>query len=152
MDKIPDVLFKEILCYTEEGKNVNIFDTCREFQEYKEKYFHCMINNKRSIEYYKKVLNNDEIILKGKLHLDLSYCNIIKDVSCLGCVYSLKLSFCKNIKDVSCLGGVNTLNLSHCKNLEDVFCLGNVHRLNLKGCNKDLDISMLSGVKKLIKP
>ena len=64
-----------------------------------------------------------------QLHLDLSGCNNITDVSALGGVHTLNLSGCSNLTDVSALGGVHTLDLSECSNITDVSALDGVHTL-----------------------
>jgi hypothetical protein len=82
-----------------------------------------------------------------QLHIDLSHCYQIVDVSMLGNVYELNLTYCTEVVDVSLLGNIYKLNLSYCRRVSDVSALGTVCDLNLTYCNSVDDVSMLGGVK-----
>ena len=123
----------------------SLCDTCLLFTTLK-KYINYKLNKKYSLMYYDNVLFKNIILSKifnpyKQLHLNLSYCNNITDVSTLCNVHTLNLSDCNNITDVSTLGNVHTLNLSFCDKITDVSTLGNVHTLNLSNCNKITDVS-----------
>ena len=71
---------------------------------------------------------------RKQLHIKLSGCSEVTDVSMLGNVHTLDLSCCSNVTDVSMLGNVHTLNLSYCSKVTDVSMLGNVHTLKRWKC------------------
>ena len=52
-----------------------------------------------------------------QLHLNLTICHNITDVSILANVHTLDLISCHNITNVSALRNIHTLDLSGCKNI-----------------------------------
>jgi hypothetical protein len=108
------------------------------------------LNDDYSFMYYDDISFRNRVLSKifnpyKQLHLDLSWCLNIEDVSSLGNVHTLNLRLCDNIEDVSALGKVHNLNLSYCDNITDVSALGYVHNLDLSGIKNitDLEISAL---------
>jgi hypothetical protein len=118
------------------------------------KYINYKLNKKYSLIYYEDIAFRNIIISKifnpcKQLHLDLSLCDNITDVSTLENVHTLDLSSCDYITDISALGNVHTLILSGCCNITDVSALGNVNTLELRSCNKITDVSALGNVHNL---
>ena len=69
--------------------------------------------------YYDDILFRNIVLNKifnpnKQLHLNLSCCDNIVDVSALGNVHTLDLTGCYNITDVRALRNVHTLNLTYC--------------------------------------
>lgn len=97
-----------------------------------------------------KSITNDHIRSLGNVpYLDLSWCESISDVSCLGGNHTLKLRGCKHIVDVSMLGRVHSLDLTGCTAIKDVSALGKVHDLSIAKCDLVTDLTALSEVKSL---
>jgi hypothetical protein len=147
----PD-LFRAIYEYT---NLQSICDTCSLFATLK-KYINYKLNREYSLMYYDDVLFRNRVLNKisnpnKQLHLDLSECENITDVSVLANVYDLNLSYCNNITDVSALGNVHILDLRECNQLTDVSA-SNVHTLDLRECNQLTDVTALRNVNKLILP
>ena len=116
----------------------SLCDTCTLLLTFKQ-YITYKLNNKYSLMYYDDVLFRNRVLNKifnpyKQLHLDLSDCNEITDVSVLGNVHTLNLRNCYTITDVSELGNVHTLDLFRCYQITDVSALGNVHNLDLTYC------------------
>ena len=93
----------------------SLCDTCRLFATLK-KYINYKFNKEYSLMYYDDILFRNKVLSKifnplKQLHLDLSYCENITDVSALGNVHTLNLSCCNKITDVSALKNVYTLTL-----------------------------------------
>ena len=103
-----------------------------------------------------------------QLSLDLSYCDIVVDVSNLNNLNSLNLSGCKKIIDFTPLTNIQNLNLSdtnvrftdnfenintlilnRCINISDVSKLGSVKKLSLEHCHNLSDVSALGNVEEL---
>ena len=131
-------------------------DTCISFAILK-KYINYKLNKEYSLMYYDDILFRNIVLSKifnpnKQLHLNLSGCDNITDVSSLGNVHTLDLSFCENITDVSALGKVHTLYLSYCNKITDVSALGNVYTLDLSYCDNITDVSALANVHTLILP
>ena len=127
----PD-LFRFIYEYTDLR---SLCDTCTLLLTFKQ-YIIYKFNKKYSLMYYDDILFRQRVLNKianpnKQLHLDVSNCNQITDVSALGNVHTLDLTYCCDITDVSALGNVHTLDLSYCDNITDVSSLGNVHKLYL---------------------
>ena len=143
-------LFRYINEYTDLR---SLCDTSVLFASLKQ-YITYKLNDDYSFMYYDDISFRNRVLSKifnpyKQLHLDLSWCLNIEDVSSLGNVHTLNLRLCDNIEDVSALGKVHNLNLSLCKNIKDVSALGNVHNLNLRLCNNIEDISKLRNFHKL---
>jgi hypothetical protein len=88
----------------------SLCDTCTLLLTLK-KYINYKLNSKYSLMYYDDVLFRNRVLNRifnpyKQLHLDLSHCNKITDVSVLGNVNTLNLSGCHNISDVSALRNV----------------------------------------------
>ena len=108
-------------------------DTCKPCAEFK-KYWIYKLNKQYSLLFYDDILFRDLVLSKifnpiKQLHLNLSDCKNITDVSALRNVHTLDLSRCINITDVSALRNVHTLNLSWSINITDISALGNIHSL-----------------------
>ena len=105
-------LFRTINEYTDLR---SLCDTCTVLSTFKQ-YITYKLNNKYSLMYYNDMLFRNIVLNKifnpnKQLHLDLSECSEITDVSVLGNVYELNLSGCINITDISSLRNVHTLIL-----------------------------------------
>ena len=112
----------------------SLCDTCISFAILK-KYINYKLNKKYSLMYYDDILFRNIVLSKifnpnKQLHLNLSCCDNIVDVSTLGNVHTLNLSECDNITDVNALGHVHTLNLSNCNKITDVSDLGRRGKLS----------------------
>jgi len=144
----------ELFGYIDEYTDLrSLCDTCTLLLIFK-KYIHYKLNKEYSLLYYDDISFRNRVLSEifnpyKQLHLDLSECNQITDVSALGKTHTLLLMHCDKIKDVSPLGKVHNLDLSYCDNIEDVSALGNVSNLNLHGCLKIKDVSALSKVHTL---
>ncbi len=93
----------------------SLCDTCISYSILK-KYINYKLNKTYSLLYYEDVLFRNIVLNKifnpiKQLHLNLSGCKNITDVSELGHVHTLNLNDCENITDVSALGNVHTLIL-----------------------------------------
>ena len=83
----------------------SLCDTCTLLLTFKQ-YITYKLNNKYSLMYYNDMLFRNIVLNKifnpnKQLHLDLSECSEITDVSVLGNVYELNLTYCCNITDVN---------------------------------------------------
>ena len=100
----------------------------------KRRYFRWNLTPVASQRYYQSQPFRDILLSlmtypRKQLHIKLSGCSEVTDVSMLGNVHTLDLSCCSNVRDVSMLGNVHTLNLSYCSKVTDVSMLGNVQTL-----------------------
>ena len=134
----------------------SVCDTCSLLLINK-KYITYKLNRDYSLIYYNDILFRQQVLNNicnphKQLHLDLSECSEITDVSSLGNVHTLDLKYCKNITDVSALGNVHTLLLLGCNQITDVSTLGNCHTLDLCLCTGITDVSMLGTVHNLRVP
>jgi hypothetical protein len=128
-------LFRYINEYTDLR---SLCDTCLLFTTLK-KYINYKLNKKYSLLYYNDILFRNRVLNKifnsnKQLHLKLSCCDYITDVSVLCNIHTLDLSSCVNLFDVSVLKNIHTLKLSNCKKITDVSALENVHTLDLSFC------------------
>ena len=131
----------------------SLCDTCRLFATLK-KYINYKFNKEYSLMYYDDISFRNIVLSKifnpnKQLHLNLTGCDNITDVSALGNIHTLNLSECDNITDVSALGNVHTLYLKKCNNITDVSALKNVHTLDLSRCKNITDVSTLGNVHTL---
>ena len=90
------------------------FPSCSLFATLK-KYINYKLKKEYSLMYYNDILFRQRVLNKifnpyKQLHLDVSDCNQITDVSMLGNVHTLNLRNCYHITDVSALGNVHTLD------------------------------------------
>jgi hypothetical protein len=120
------------------------------FNKYK-KYIIYKLNRKYSRLYYtdetvRAMILENIPYPKQQIHLDLSHCNFIRNVSDVANVYSLKLCYCDNLIDVSNLGDVKNVDLSYCYNIINVYPLRYAHSLNLTSCPNITDFSSLGMV------
>ena len=127
----------------------SLCDTCLLFAILK-KYINYKLNREYSLMYYDDILFRNIVLNKifnpsKQLHINLSECDNIIDVSALGHIHTLDLTNCENITDVSALGNIHTLYLTGC-NITDVSMLGNVHKLVLRCCYDITDVSALGNV------
>ena len=146
-------IFRYIAEYIESQDLKSLCDTCKPCAEFK-KYLMYILTKQYSLLFYSNTLFRDLVLSKifnpiKQLHLNLSNCFNITDVSALGNVHTLDLTCCRNITDVSSLGNVHTLNLSYSDNITNVSSLGNVHTLDLSYCSKITDVSALGNVHTL---
>ena len=113
-------IFSNIDLFRYINKYINLrslCDTCLLLATLK-KYIIYKLNSQYSLMYYDDILFRNIVLNKifnsnKQLHLDLSNCKNIIDVSILGNVHTLNLKDCINILDVSELGNVNNLNLKY---------------------------------------